>query len=161
MPEKRYKAPGRLTRDDIATCQFNPQGSDDDREVADHFAAEDDRAVTIYCLFGKHHALEDKLPVLYDVKYEDGQIDYAEDSKDACAKMTIVGNKVTYFVKAGHGGHFYNPIGMYTAVGRERRIKGRDEWEFIKVSRPAFDMYVRFLTTKSNRYLVTAEREVR
>tara|TARA_R110000803_G_scaffold5387_3_gene17739 strand:+ start:424 stop:861 length:438 start_codon:yes stop_codon:yes gene_type:complete len=144
---------------------FRPHGGEDDDigPVNDQFEAEDERSVTVYCIFGKHHALEgeQKLPVLYDVKYEDGQIDYAEDSTEACAKMVVSGNRISYFVKAGHGGHFYNPIGMYTSTGRERRIKGRDEWDFQKVNKGAFEMYLRFLSTKANRYLVTAEREVR
>ena len=160
---KPVKSPGRITREDLASAMSNPNLTEDEQRP-DYYTAEEDRQVVIYTIFGKHHSLEgeDKLPVLYDIRYDDDQVEYAEDSMDACAKMVMSGNVVTYFVKVGYGGHFYNPIGLYAeAAPRRKQGLGRDEWNFIKIHRAAFDMYLRFLATKNKRYLISAEREVR
>lgn len=72
-----------------------------------------------------------------------------------------------FYVKKGKSGpessHFLNPNGMWFTDGSERgfdKRSGRNVFEFTKVTKAAFDYYLKFLQTKNPAYLRNAEREV-
>lgn len=116
----------------------------------------------VFTIYGKHHGVDDtQHPVLYDVEYEDGQIDYAEDSKDACAKLSFFRGKKRYFVKTGFGGQLYNPLGLYEeGKGTNAKNMGRSQYEWSEVNPQCFRFYLEFLKTKVRRYLLNAQNEV-
>lgn len=160
MNKKRDTA-GRVRVRDLSNSLYSPQ---DNEEVQIELKPFDAREVTIFTMFGRHHELDPSgYPLLYDVRYEDGQVDVAEESADAYAKMTHTSNRTKYYIKAGAGGHFYNPIGMYEGAGRSsnRTRLGRAEWNFVEVHKRCFQFYIDFLRTKNKAYLSNAEREVK
>ena len=145
----------RGTRESLSNSIFSP---DPERPVSINITGEKndaklDREVVVYTVFGSHHAMEEEgqheYPVLYDVKYEDGQIEYAEDSAKAYAKVVYVRGKPTYYVKASSDGSLYSPHGLYEGAGRDpnRKRLGRAEWEFEVVKEVPFLLYRDFLRT--------------
>ena len=151
---------GRAKIRDLSEAIYSPKDSD---EIELELHPFNYREVVIYTMFGKHHELDSqKYPLLFDIKYEDGQIEVAEESLDAFAKMTHFGNQTRYYIKAGSGGHFFNPLGMYEGAGHNNNRKrlGRSEWNFIEVPHKCFKLYLNFLKTKNRAFLTNAEREV-
>lgn len=72
-----------------------------------------------------------------------------------------------YYVKFSTGGsnigRMLNPWGPFYREGDEVRFdkqRGRNGYEFQKVSEVIFDAYMKFLQTRSERYILQAEREV-
>jgi len=157
------KNPGRVTDDDLASCIYSP---DDNRKVGltpyERKQAAD-KEQTVYTILGKHHGYDDnKYPVLFDVRYEDGQIEHAEDSSDAFAKVSSFRGQTKYYIKTGSGGALYNPIGLYEGAGKDTNaIKmGRHQFNWTQVNSKCFGFYLEFLRTKNRRYIVNAQREV-
>ncbi len=151
--------PGKATKDDL----FVPNA---DKAVGltayeKKVAAQDTEAV--YTISGQQHDYnDDGLPVLYDVRYEDNQIDYAHDSVDAHAKVTVTSGTERYYAKIGYGGQLRNPIGLYEGAGRrtdEVRM-GRAQFTWKIVSARCINFYLEFLKTKNLRHLKNAQREV-
>jgi len=72
-----------------------------------------------------------------------------------------------YYVKFSTGGsnvgRMLNPWGPFYRDGDELRVdrqRGRKAYEFQKVSETIFETYLKFLETRSERYILQAEREV-
>jgi len=151
--------PGKATNDDL----FAPNGDKTAGLTAyeKKMAAEDTEA--IYTISGKQHDYDDNgLPVLYDVQYDDGQIEYAHDSLDAHVKVTTTKGREEYYAKIGAGGQLRNPIGLYEGAGRrtdEVRM-GRAQFVWKRVSAKCINFYLEFLKTKNLRHLKNAQREV-
>ena len=157
------KSPGRVTNDDLSSCIYSP---DDAREVGlTPYERKQvaDKEQVVYTILGKHHGYDTKnYPVLYDVEYEDGQVQHAEDSSDAFAKVSSFKGQTKYYVKTGSGGVLYNPIGLYEGAGKDtNKIKmGRHLFRWTQVNSKCFAFYIEFLRTKNKRYIVNAQREV-
>jgi len=103
-----------------------------------------------YTIFGKHDRLDDN-----------GNPVVSPHSEEVLAKA-IVGDKKTRWLKVGSHGRIFNPIGMYSE-GQQNKFtsrSGKNEYEFRKVNKRVFDMYVNFLRTKNLAWLNNAEREM-
>lgn len=103
-----------------------------------------------YTIFGKHDSLNDN-----------GNPVISPHSEEVLAKATV-GDKKIYWVKVGSHGRIFNPIGMYSE-GKQNKFtsrSGKNEYEFRKVNKRVFDMYVNFLRTKNLAWLNNAEREL-
>ena len=72
-----------------------------------------------------------------------------------------------YYVKfatvGSNVGRMLNPWGLYYTPGDEVRYEkqhGRQKYEFQRVNEEVFNTYIKFLTTRSERYILQAEREI-
>ncbi len=151
-----------MVRDSLKDCIYSPQENKPVKTFREKVKL--DREVVVFTLFGKHHDIDEHgYPILYDVEYEDEQIEYAEDSANAYAKVVYIRGKSKYYIKASSDGDMYNPIGLYEGGGKDtKRVNlGRPEWEFEEVRKRPFEFYINFLKTKNQAYLINAEREVR
>lgn len=147
-------------RENLKDSMFNPKGPE--KDVMSGPISTNDDEVIVYTIFGKHDEIENGYPVLYDTEDEDGSLYSAEESENACAKLVSVDGRKYMYIKSGHGGMLYNPIGMYqNQYSPNKRIMGRKEWDFMKVNEKAFLYYLDFLKTKNNSYFLRAERELR
>lgn len=82
--------------------------------------------------------------------------------KDALAKKLITNDSTKYYIKIGHNGRIFNPMGMFSEGKNNKFLSqaGRKEYEFKQVNRDIFDMYVNFLSTKNIAWLNNAERSL-
>ncbi len=86
-------------------------------------------------------------------------------SNDVFAKAI---NEYTYYVRTGtsgpEAGHLLNPWSMYYVAGvtnaKMENAKGTRTFEFRKVSKACFDMYVSYLETRNERFYRQAERSL-
>lgn len=90
-----------------------------------------------------------------------------DNEQSAACKRVTLENKVSYFIKfAVEGpdrGHMLNPYSIYYREGDDTRIEARRgsmRYEFKKVDEKAFNLYVRFLTSKIGAFRHDAERMV-
>lgn len=104
-------------------------------------------------------------PVEFHYK-ERGQITEDTNSSYAMKKKYPAGN-TEYFIKfgtAGPGvGKMLNPWGFYYREGDEAKYEaqmGRKTYEFLRVSEETFISYLKFLETRNERYILSAQREV-
>lgn len=82
--------------------------------------------------------------------------------KEAAAIKIVSGNNVIYKVKAMRGGSFYNPLKEGSrdyGLNKRDKTTGNDLFTYKQVNKPAFEHYIKFLETKYDSYLVTAERQ--
>lgn len=93
---------------------------------------------------------------------EDGFTLEDETNPLAYAKQVNNGAKTKYFVKANKYGHVYNPLGMYE-TDRKTKVNpryGMKSFDYRQVSKEVFTMYLNFLNTKNNAWLLNAERSM-
>jgi hypothetical protein len=91
---------------------------------------------------------------------------FNNDCHDSLAKSTITPRgKELYFVKfttAGvMAGHIADPWNMYYKDGEERQMNyrtGKATYEYQKVNKEVFDLYIRYLETQNSLYYRQAER---
>lgn len=107
---------------------------------------------TYFTLFGQHSDFDN-----------DGN-PTTDDEKKGFAYNRLNTNDKTeqYFLKVGLYGKIFNPIGLYSE-GRENKFLskvGKNEYNFTKVNKKVFDMYLNFLRTKNLAWLNNAEREL-
>lgn len=72
--------------------------------------------------------------------------------------------KLTYYIKSGGvAGCLYNPWGTFSEgmENVESKVHGKKVWNFSKVTKSVFDLYVKFLKTRNNSWYVLADREFR
>jgi hypothetical protein len=93
--------------------------------------------------------------------------DHTDNEGVAACKRVTNGSVVTHFVKfAVDGpdrGHMLNPYSIYFREGDDTRIEARRgsmRYEFKRVTEQAFNLYVKFLSTKIGAYRLDAERMV-
>lgn len=107
---------------------------------------------TYYTLFGQHDTLDG-----------DGNPLTTEEKRGYAYSRVNNSNKTeTYFLKVGLYGKVFNPIGLYSE-GKENKFLskiGKNEYNFTKVNKKIFDMYINFLRTKNLAWLNNAEREM-
>lgn len=107
---------------------------------------------TYYVLFGQHDNLdENSNPITLD-------------SKKSIAYSRLNNSTMTedYYVKVGLYGKIFNPMGLFSE-GRQNKFLskvGKNEFNFTKVNKKVFQMYVNFLRTKNLAWLNNAEREL-
>lgn len=106
-----------------------------------------------FALYGQHDFIDD-----------DGNPRANIDNKNILAKTSVSDNKNQsyYFLKVGAHGRIFNPIGLYSE-GKQLKFMskiGKNEFEFKKVNKKVFDLYLNFLRTKNIAWLNNAEREM-
>lgn len=67
-----------------------------------------------------------------------------------------------YFVKIGIDNRVYNPIGMYSEGQHNKMLQkiGKKQFNFKRVNKKVYDLYVSFLRTKNLAWLNNADREL-
>lgn len=106
-----------------------------------------------FTLYGQHDFIDD-----------DGNPRANIDNKSILAKTSISenNNQSYYFLKVGAHGRIFNPMGLYSE-GKQLKFMskiGKNEFEFKKVNKKVFDLYLNFLRTKNIAWLNNAEREM-
>jgi hypothetical protein len=106
-----------------------------------------------FTLYGQHDFIDDN-----------GNPRANIDNKSILAKTSISenNNQSYYFLKVGAHGRIFNPMGLYSE-GKQLKFMskiGKNEFEFKKVNKKVFDLYLNFLRTKNIAWLNNAEREM-
>ncbi len=105
-----------------------------------------------YTLFGIHSELD-----------KDGNPITSDEKKGyAYVRINDQNNSEQYYLKIGLYGKIFNPMGLYSE-GRENKFLskiGKNEYNFTKVNKKVFDMYINFLRTKNIAWINNAEREL-
>lgn len=124
--------------------------------------------VDVFTIKGQEDYCDDsENPLVSDVVYEEGEsneyIEPAENLEQAYAKI-IYGNKPRedrYYIKLDMYGHMYNPVSIYDSkLNKVRNRKHQEQLIFRQVNKKAFDLYMKFLRTKQERYITQAQREM-
>jgi len=108
------------------------------------------------------HKDQDGNWVLEDVPYDDSDnVLPAEKRDEAFAKEVFTRERVKYFVKRNSRGRFLNPMGMFSEMrhAKEMHSAGTAEWTYREVNKKVFVLYLTFLKTKNQAWLLNAERE--
>lgn len=106
--------------------------------------------------------MSDKAEIYYDRRGNE----LLDDMGFSCAKK-VVSAREHYYVKQATGGieqgRLFNPISPFYNEGSETmsvKSKGRSMYEYKKVKKEIFDLYIRFLKTQNSVHLKQAEREL-
>lgn len=103
-----------------------------------------------YTILGQHDSVDD-----------DGY-PLAETKDASLAFSKTISDDTQYFLKVGLYGKVYNPMGLYSE-GKSNKFMakiGKNEYNFTRVNRKVFDMYLNFLKSKNIAWLNNAEREL-
>ena len=115
-----------------------------------HGKIENQYNYTYYTLVGNHTSVDD-----------DGQplIDNKEKSMAYIKKSET---ESQYYIKVGLYGKIFNPIGLYSEGKQNKFLSkvGKNEYNFTRVNKKVFDMYLNFLKSKNIAWLNNAEREL-
>lgn len=112
----------------------------------------DNYTYTYYTVFGNHHILDDnKNPITND-----------EKKSMAYSRLSNESGDEQYFIKVGLYGKIFNPIGLFSEGKQNKFLSkiGKHEYNYKKVNKKVFDMYINFLRTKNIAWLNNAEREL-
>jgi len=104
-----------------------------------------------YTILGSHSAVDS----------ENNPI--AKNDKSALAYVKKINSDEQYYIKVGLYGKVFNPIGMYSE-GRQNKFLskiGKQEYNFTRVNKKVFSLYLNFLKTKNIAWLNNAERELK
>lgn len=105
---------------------------------------------TYYTILGKQDYIDTNgFPVIAD---KEKSLAYTKD----------INGETQYFLKVGLYGKVYNPMGLYSE-GKSNKFMakiGKNEYNFTRVNRKVFDMYLNFLKSKNIAWLNNAEREL-
>jgi hypothetical protein len=124
------------------------------------------RAKTTF-LDGVKVSSESKISLPVEIHYKErGKI--TDDINGSFAmRRSHPGGLTEYFIKqatAGAGtGRVLNPWGLYYSAGDEHKFEkemGRKRYQFKKVNKEIFDMYIKFLETRNERHLLNVERNI-
>ena len=106
----------------------------------------------------------------YDINGKEMDIKHNPEIQENnnCVAYILTDNiNQAHFVRVGtlgiNNGKLLNPWGIYYNKGDEMRFNsmlGKRLFEFIKVNKDAYDLYVKFLQTKSEGYLNQAQRSI-
>jgi len=155
------KNPHRIRDEDLENAIFRPHTRVDDGE-------NNVEGVLVFTLLGKNDGrvnengeiANDGYPVLSDKK-EDGELILAEDLEHAYAKSVASTRMTKYFVKRYTDGRLFNPVDRYTEHKHSKDIHVRgDNWKWSEVNKNTFINYLKFLTTRNQAWLTTAQREL-
>lgn len=100
-----------------------------------------------YTVFGMEDYLDD-----------DGNPRQQQEKQNTFAKT----HDGKYFIKIGIDNRAYNPIGMYSEGQHNKMLQkiGKKQFNFKKVNKKVYDLYVSFLRTKNLAWLNNADREL-
>jgi hypothetical protein len=105
---------------------------------------------TYYTILGKQDYIDtDGFPII-------------NNKEHSLAYTKNINNEIQYFLKVGLYGKIYNPMGLYSE-GKSNKFMakiGKNEYNFTRVNRKVFDMYLNFLKSKNIAWLNNAEREL-
>lgn len=128
---------------------------------------ESKREVIVFTIAGQHDEFTDETgtpdtngyPSLWDIEYDDGDTSKAEDEENAYAKTAYNQGRRRFYIKENRSRRLMNPI---SSISNETKNKRYDKTKFTyrEVGHLAFMLYLKFLKTKNNAYLLQAEREV-
>jgi len=88
------------------------------------------------------------------------------DSKECFAKKVTINSKNglrdVYYMKVGQNGVAFDPWGTFSEGSQHQfaRLQGKDVWNFVEVSKRAFEFYKTFLQTRNKAWKINAEREM-
>ena len=125
----------------------------------------DNDGVIVYTMHGTGDFVdEDGFSILRDKKsrnnFNEKTVIKAEQRPNAFAKKVTINGKSRFFVKQGRNGKFFNPLALIPSDSKQYiRTHGKDEWNYYEVNNKVFKMYLNYLKTKNNAWLVSAERE--
>ena len=80
--------------------------------------------------------------------------------KKSFAKKVTTNNADSFYIKIVTYGKIFNPIGMFSEGKNTQFLSraGKNEYQFKKVKKEIFDLYLNFLSTKNLAWLNNAER---
>jgi len=78
--------------------------------------------------------------------------------KDIHAVLSILNDKYFFHIMVGKRGEVFDPTNKETGMASKNRRMGDKYWKFREVSRPTFDIYIKFLKTKNPRFLRAVEQ---
>lgn len=166
MSKKKSINTTRISSEDLAEAIFTPN------KEKGEIQQETKSSTTVFTLVGQEDELTDEkgqakangFPALCDIKYEDGSVGSAEDEDNAYAKTSYIYGKQRFFIKENNKRTLMNPVGGLSdsiqAELKQLKMLGRDKFTYREVGYGTFMLYLKFLKTKNNTYLVQAEREV-
>lgn len=105
-----------------------------------------------YTIFGSHTDLDkDNNPIIDNEKMAMAYSRVSEETSDE-----------QYFLKVGLYGKIFNPIGLFSEGKQNKFLSkiGKNEYNYTRVNKKVFDMYLNFLRTKNIAWLNNAEREL-
>lgn len=104
---------------------------------------------------------DDGYPVLSDAEDKEGNLVPAEDLEYAYAKSINSNNKTRYLIKRHNSGRLFNPLDKYLEHRHSKDLHvNRDITKWSEVNRDTFIHYLKFLTTRNQAWLTTAQREL-
>jgi hypothetical protein len=151
----------RVREADINKAIFRPKGENPKVEILE--------GDITYTLFGKHDELIDDYPTLWDA--DNGKIIIlAHEREEACARKAITANRIRYYIKRDNSGKLFNPLAITGNTNHQKdkkrtttsnRADGTviQSGRFVEVNKNIFSMYLKFLRTKNQAWLLNAERE--
>ena len=99
----------------------------------------------------------------YPARAHDPIVECPTDSKECYAKLDNGLEPYTFifYVKADKNGATFDPWGVYSAEARDRfdAVRGRNDFDFVRVSQTCFDYYIKFLQTRNKSFKLNADRE--
>jgi len=121
-----------------------------DKDDKSYTLASDANGDIVYTMSGKHGQKTGEYYVM-DISVEDAKT-------SAHAHAIKSNNKL--LVKVGENGRLFNPYGLFSEGMENKQKVGRPTWKFRTTTRSVFNNYVRFLATRNETFLRTAEREM-
>lgn len=155
----------RISSKDLAEAIFRPN------KEKGEIQQETENSITVFTLTGQEDELTDEtgqskengFPALWDIEHEDGSVESSEDEDNAYAKTSYNYGKRKFFIKENNRRTLMNPVGgLADSIQQERKqlkMLGKDKFKYREVGYHAFMLYLKFLKTKNNAYLIQAERE--
>lgn len=109
--------------------------------------SQEEKSGEFYTVFGMEDYIDD-----------DGNPRQKKEKQTTFAKAT----DGKYFVKIGIDNRVYNPIGMYSEGQHNKMLQkiGKKQFNFKRVNKKVYDLYVSFLRTKNLAWLNNADREL-
>ena len=114
------------------------------------FGRKPQRELMLFTIFGKHDFLaDDGSPLLVD----------EADSMVFAKKIWVNNGNPSYQIKRAVDGRLFNPIGADEGRHNKTIHGAKGEYNFRPVNKKVFELYIKFLTTKNQTFLRSAERE--
>lgn len=74
------------------------------------------------------------------------------------AVLSVLNDKTFYHVLVGKRGEVFDPTNKESGMAGKNKRAGDKYWKFRAVSKPTFDIYIKFLKTKNHRFLRATEQ---
>lgn len=150
--------PSRIRPKDLDQAIFTPN-TEVDRGEQNPISG-----VLVFTLLGKNDGRVDENWELSDTGYpvlSDKDDTPAEELDIAYAKMVQTSRATKYFVKRYVDGRLFNPVDKYVEHKHSKDVHVRgDNWKWAEVTKNIFIHYLKFLTTRNQAWITTAQREL-